>query len=296
MSFKTGEYFRPRTIGEASSLLAEGGGDRHVLAGGTAVMLRGGRQRHNLVDLWNCGMNGISERQEDGTIEFGAMLTVNQLGAASLAGELAGGLIAEACRHLASTSLRNLITLGGNLVQLHPWSDLPPVLLALDAKVVIRQGDAERSVGCDMFFTQNPRAYLQPGELVTGVRIPVSCRGRRGCFTKFRTNQVDFSLVTAVSSCVIDDSRRGTEFRLVAGALGVHPARLTAIEEMLEGQVLTDELIEMAALRARDEIRPSRDLRVSADYRRDVFAVLLKRQLRAIRCGDTIDRHRAGVK
>lgn len=294
MSFKTGDYFRPRTVVEASSLLVEGGGSRLAIAGGTGVMLKRGRQLINLVDLWGCGMNKITERVEDGLVEFGSMLTVNQLGESAYARELAGGIIAEACHNVASISLRNLITLGGNLVQLHPWSDLPPVFLALDATIVITHSGTERVVNSETFFNQNPRTNLQPGDLVTAVHVPASCGRRRGCFTKFRTNHVDYSLVTAVSSCVIDNGGRATEVRLVAGALGVHPVRLSPIEALLEGQELTDELIEMAAVRVRDVIHPSRDLRVSADYRREVFTVLLKRQLRALRCGEK-HRHRNQV-
>lgn len=111
-------YYHPKTLSEALSLLGENKGALTPLAGGTSITISK-KKGAGVVDLQALGLDRIQE--VEGKLEIGAMVKISSLFDDRLIHKYANGVIIKACRQLASTPLRNLITVGGNIVQLHPW-------------------------------------------------------------------------------------------------------------------------------------------------------------------------------
>jgi xanthine dehydrogenase YagS FAD-binding subunit len=160
-------------------------------------------------------------------------------------------------------------------------SDTAPALVALDAQMVIRRGGRERVVEADDYFV-GPKVdirhmtVLEPGDLLTAIRIPATWAGARFYFEKVRDREVwDFPLVN-VASAIRESGGRITEARVVVGAVAARPLRLRDVEEALAGEIVNDELVVRAGEMA---IRGARELRFNA-YKVPLMRNLVKRAVR----------------
>jgi len=160
-------------------------------------------------------------------------------------------------------------------------SDTAPALVALDAQMVIRRGSRERVVDADDYFVGPERdirhlTTLEPGDLLTAIRIPATWADARFYFEKVRDRQVwDFPLVN-VASAIRESGGRIAEARVVVGAVAARPLRLRAVEASLAGQMVTDETLVRAGELAIEGARP---LRFNA-YKVPLMRNLVKRAVR----------------
>jgi xanthine dehydrogenase molybdopterin binding subunit/xanthine dehydrogenase small subunit len=176
----------------------------------------------------------------------------------------------------ASRQIRNRATLGGNLATASPIGDSAPVLLALDASVVIASEVGERIVKLDEFFTGYRRTVLQPGEILKCVIIP-NCRSKRtGFFKVSKRVEMDISTVSAGFALELDGDGVVQSARLAFGGVAPTPVRVRKAEAALTGAHLSD-CVERVAAILRDEFQPIDDVRGSAEYRRELLATLWKR-------------------
>lgn len=277
------EYRAPRTVEEALDHLREFGEDARPLAGGTALILL---MRQRLVrPACLVNLRGIAELGQlgaaDGTVEIGACVTQRQVETSDLARSRLP-VLAETFHHVATLRIRNVATVGGGLAHGDPNQDAPVTLMALGARVRVRGTGGQREVALEDFFTDYYQTSLAPGELVTGVAVPLPAP-RTGCaFLKFLPRTADdYGTVTAAASVTLEaGGERCAAARIALGCVGPTPVRAAAAEAILHGQRLSPEALRAAGEAVKDRLDPMGDHRGSAAYKRDMAAVFLGRAVR----------------
>jgi carbon-monoxide dehydrogenase medium subunit len=282
-------YERPGTIAAAVALLAEHGPAARLLAGGTdlIIRLRDGSIRPTLV----IDLKRIAEL-DDGIREDGAHLTI---GARTTMTQIAGDervrrdyvALAEAAAVVGAVQIRNRATLAGNICNASPAADTAPPLLVYDATVVAAGPAGARRIPIDGFFVRSGVTTLRPGELVTGIELPLPNR-RMGAVHLRRTRRRGHDLASVTLACAVDEL--GVT-RLAYGSVGPRPMLVVD-----ESGVLADPAAPDLAKMERLEIlfagaSPSpRSMRASPEYR---LAMLHLLGLRAV--GTAIERLAEGT-
>ena len=272
-------YERPRTLAQATSLLADAGDGARVLAGGTdlVVGLRDGSIEPSVVvDLkWVDDLGGDTIAAADGVLTFGALATMGQIERdARVLARLPA--LAEAARVVGSVQIRNRATLAGNICNGSPAADTAPPQLVYGATVVVAGPDGDRRVPIDAFILGPRKVDLRRGELVRAIEIPLPAPGFGAAYTRLvRRRGTDLASVTL---CASVDAAGVTQ--LAYGSVG---PRAFLVRD--EGGVLGDEQA-TAETRAAvlDELlsqaTPSpRSIRASPDYRLAMLRVLAERAL-----------------
>ena len=278
------EYFTATDAKHAVALLAEHAPAR-VLAGGTDL----------LADLKSSPAHApktvvdISRARDLRKIELnarglciGALVTHSEIMASKVIADLFPALI-DAAHTIGAVQTRNLGTLGGNLVTAVPSMDSGPTLVALDAQAVIAGSSGKRSVPLAEFFVGPRRTVLKADELLVEIVIPKANLGKPAHFLKtgLRKGQA-LALVNAAGSLWVDAKKNTCrDVRIALGAVAPTVIRATTAEQFLEGRAATPENCAEAGRLAVEDARPISDMRASAEYRRDLVAVLTKRVLEA---------------
>ena len=274
------DYRTPRTVDEALAILSEYGEDARVIAGGTALvtMLRQQLVRPGcLVSLRDVG--GLDRVEAaNGSLRLGALVTHRQSETSPLVRERIP-VLAETFRREATVRIRHMATLGGALAHADPNQDPPVTLLALGARVQIRGAGGSRELAIDEFFRDYYESALAPGEIVTGVTVPVPAAGSGAAFVKFLPRTADDYATVAVAAIVTSDGDRCRDARIALGSVGVTPLRGRAAEALLSGERMSDGLLEAAGEAVKGEVDPLSDHRGSAAYKRDMAAVMVRRAL-----------------
>ncbi|MBA3534827.1 MAG: FAD binding domain-containing protein [Ardenticatenales bacterium] len=270
-------YERPENLATALRLLQDGQGRAVPLAGGTALLGAPPREVESVVDLSGLKLDWISPT-EAGGLSLGAMVTLAALMASEEGRGYAGGTLVEAMRYSAGNLVRNRATLGGTLIGCASSSDLVALLLALGATVVLYEG-TEREIELSDLYRR--RAYhLQPGSLLTEVRLPALPAGSGVSLQRVARTPMDQPILT-VAACATRAGARLGELRLAASALGngADPARLSSAESALRGTELGSSAFDVVLARAADGLAIQGDHLASADYRRAMIPVLVRRAL-----------------
>ena len=274
------EYRAPRTVDEALAILREYGEDARVIAGGTALvtMLRQRLVRPGcLVSLRD--VQGLDRIEAvNGALRLGALVTHREAETSTVVKERIP-VLAETFRRVATVRIRHMATVGGALAHADPNQDPPVTLLALGARVQIRGAGGSRELSVDGFFRDYYESALAPGEIVTGVTVPVPAMGSGAAFVKFLPRTADDYATVAVAAVVTRDGERCREARVALGSVGVTPLRGSAAEAVLSGERVTDRLLEAAGEAVKAEVDPLSDHRGSAAYKREMAAVMVRRAL-----------------
>ena len=278
------EYRAPRGLEEALANLREFGEDARPLAGCTALVLMM-RQRlvrpACLVDLRRirdlCRLQTVN-----GSLHLGACVTHRDVETNPQVRRKLP-VLAETYHHVATIRIRNMATVGGGLAHADPNQDPPVTLLALGARVQARGPHGERQIPLDDFFTDHYQTSLAPGELLTGVTVPLP-GPRTGCaFLKFLPRTADDYATVGAAACLTLDAsgRRCADVRIGLGCVSATPVRAGAAEAVIRGQGLTEELLRAAGEAAKTGLDPIGDHRGSAEYKREMAAVYLGRAVKA---------------
>ncbi len=277
-------YYRPSTVAEACALLAAPGAA--VLAGGTDLLvhMRSGRRTPTaLVSLQE--LPGMVEVQHsDGFTTIGAAAA---LAALTDDAEMLARfpVLADAARYMGSLAVRAQATVGGNLCNASPAADLPPALMALDATVQLQRGEDTRTMPLEQFFTGPGRCALEPGELCIAVVVPTQ-PGRRVVYERLdQRRAMDIAMVSVAAAVETDDAGAVTVARIVLGAVAPTPLRVPEAEAALCGGPLDEARMTAAATAAMAAAKPITDLRATAEYRRDMVGVLVRRALGRLATG-----------
>jgi CO/xanthine dehydrogenase FAD-binding subunit len=278
------DLIHPKTLAEALAVLAEREGDAVPVAGGTNVLvdLRAGKhQPQVLVDVARLpGLRSI--QREDGHLVIGGGTTISDLLYDPLIAQHAPAL-REAASVFANPLIRNRATVGGNLADASPAADTAPPLLALDAEVELASQGGIRRVPLADFLVGVRKTLRRHDELLIAVRFPVPPAGSANHFQKVGLRKADaISVLSAAVAVTRDAAGRCTAARIALGALAPRPLRATAAETLLIGQKLTPAAIAESARLAGEAARPIDDIRGSADYRRQVTEVIVRRLLEKV--------------
>jgi carbon-monoxide dehydrogenase medium subunit len=285
MSF---EYHEPASLAEAVDLGTRFGPDARFLAGGTDLVIqmrRGKVQPRHVVALHRVpGLGGIAV---DGALTLGALVTHRQIERApSFQGALRG--LVEGAEVVGGHQIRNVGTVGGNIVNASPAADVVPVLLALDASVTCAGRAGERTLPLDEFLVGPGQTRRHPEEVLTTIRFPrLAARSATAFLKAGRRRAMEISVVcVAVRLTLDDDGTRCRAARIALGAVAPTTWRARAAERVLEGQPLTADALREAGVQAARDCQPISDVRASARYRRLLVEAMVPRAL--ARCRERI--------
>ena len=273
------EYHRPSTLDEALDVLASTE-DAKVLAGGQSLIplmkLRFATPAH-LVDVNRIdGLAGIEE--SDGWLRIGALTRHHALEQSDVL-KARYPTMAAAAPMISDPIVRNLGTIGGSLAHADPAGDWGSVMLAMGARVAMRSRDrGEREVPVSEFLQGTFTTALEPDEVLTEVRVPATPPGSGGAYLKMERKVGDFATVGVAVQIQLSD---GTVGSAGIALTAVGPGNILAEEAggSLAGVEPTDEAFTAAAVLAAQAADPSSDARGSAEYKRHIVEVFVRRGL-----------------
>lgn len=273
------EYFKPKSLQEASELLLRYAGEGHILNGGTDVIVRmheGLSAPKAIIDIK--GINGLKEitYDEKEGLTIGACATMYEMEQDSNLVEKYR-VLAEASHTVGSCQVRNRATMVGNITNASPLADTATPLLAMDAIVKVFGPEGLREISIHDFFVWVRKTCLKEGEIVVGVKLPAFEEKVFGSYQKHaRRKEVDLSTVCA-SVVKVDGS-----IRIALGSVAPTPIRARKAEAFILGKELTEKVIQEAAEIAVSETTPIGDIRASKEYRQEIVKVLVTRGLKEI--------------
>jgi carbon-monoxide dehydrogenase medium subunit len=276
------KLIRPQVIEEALAEREKYAEDGLPVAGGQSLLV----MLHNkliapkaLIDLERLKeLQGIS-RKPDG-FSVGAMTTFYTLLSSPEIKE-AIPVLAQAAQKVSSTAIRNLGTIGGNLCHNELGADLPPALLTLNGEVELRSRSKSRKLPLVEFFRGFFETALEPDEILCRVEIPKMPAGARGVYLKHAISPEDMAMV-GVAVTVIPDGKkvRGVEeVRIALGGVAAVPFRAKKAEAALKESVIDEQALRAAGELAAAEAEPMTDPHATADYRRKMIKVFVRRAI-----------------
>jgi len=275
------ELHEADSLEEASALMARHGREARLLAGGTDLIvdLKSSRvQARHLVSIGGIGaLHGVTT--DEFGLRIGALTTISQLGAAPAVRQSFASLL-DATQQMAAPQVRNLATVGGNLASAVPCADLPPILIALKARVVIWSAAGSRETPLEAFFLGPRRTTLAAGDVLTAVRVPHPPSRFGAAYARFALRDGNAIAVTAVAaSLALADNGLIHEARIALGAVAPIPVLCRTAGARLAGCSPEDAAFADAAEAAVQSAEPISDVRGSAEYRRELVGVLTGRAL-----------------
>ncbi|ETX04222.1 MAG: hypothetical protein ETSY2_30025 [Candidatus Entotheonella gemina] len=279
------DYYAPSDVGEALSLLTEHGDDAKLLAGGQSLMPMMNMRLATpqvVVDINRiAGLAGIAQAS-DGGLTIGAMTRQRTV---ERSGEVRQRcpLLADAMPWLGHFQIRNRGTIGGSVVHAYPAAELPAVMVALEAELVLRSAERERVVPADEFFVTFLTTATEPDELLTEIRLPAWSAAWGWDIQEVSRRQGDFAMVGSVAMVQVDDAETCRAARLVLFGVGESPVRVASAEARMVGQRLDDALLQEVAEIVTEALDPEGDIHASATYRKEVGGVMARRTLQQAR-------------
>ena len=295
------DYHAPGSLEEALALLGRLD-DAKVMSGGQSLLpmlkLRLATPA-NIVDIGGIpGLDSIGE--EGGYLRIGALVTETALeGDATVAARYP--ILLDTAKVIADPLVRNRATICGNVAHGDPANDHPATMIALRATMVATGPDGERTIGVDDFFHGLFMTALEPGEILTEIRIPSPGEHSGGAYLKLERKVGDYAVAGAAVHLTLDEDGTVTQAGIGLTNLGMAPIRASAAEEVLTGQHFgdhsglrgafrrvreaiartpsDDELIAAASQAAADATDPVADRRGSVEYKRNMARVLTARAI-----------------
>ena len=277
------ELLEPGSLREAIALLDPDDPAIRPISGGTALMLMmkaGVFKPRRLVSLRSVE-NRYSriELGAHGEMHIGALAPLSTLEHSS-AVRTCFPVIARTLRTLSNVRVRNVATIGGHLAHGDPCMDLPPVLSALGARVVIAGPSGERTVGVEKLSVGYYETVLDRNEIISELIIPAQT-GRRAVYLKCTTRSADDWPALGVAVSLDAEGTVVRDASVVVSAATSKPTRLTATEALLRGADVDASVLVRAGVTAADEVIVVADVRGSASYKKQLVRVYVTRAIRA---------------
>jgi len=274
------EYFAPKTVEEALTLLSQYNEESKVIAGGQSllVLMRQGLVAPKyLIDIKGISALDYINLDKNEGLRIGA-LTPHRAIEKSPVIQNGFAVLSEMELKLASVQTRNWGTIGGNLCHADPAGDPAPVLIALNGKLKIASLSEERTVAVEEFSTDYFETALRHGELLTEIQVPNPPPRTGTAYTKFNIIENDMGIAsTAVSITLSPKDETCSDARIVLGAVASVPMRAKEAEKVLVGKEISDALLVKAGQIASEEAEPIADVLASEEYKRELVRVLVKR-------------------
>ncbi len=280
MSFGRFNYHQPETTAEACTLGQKYGRKSAYLAGGTELLvdLRSGRKQVcHVISLG--GLDELKHITMEGDILcIGALVPLSEIAESEIV-KTHFPALSEVIGTMAGRQIRNLGTMGGNFCCGVPCSDTPPISCAANAEIVLTGPEGRRTVAAREFVLAPRVTVLNPGEILTEIRIPRQPAGSGASFQRFSLRRGSALAVASAAVWVLMENGVITEAHIYLGAVGPVPLPAAKAASGLIGHRPGDEIFAAAGAKAAAEAQPISDLRGSAQYRRDVVQVLTVRAL-----------------
>ena len=277
------KYLAPKTIDEALFLLSQYKGRAKVIAGGTDVVpqlkRREIRAPEYIIDLKGISDLDYIKYDEVGGLTLGALATIHAVETSSIIREKFSVLF-QAAESMASAQVRNRGTIVGNICNAVPSADTAPALLALEAKLKLLSQKGARMVNIEDFFTAPNKTVLSDEEILQEIQVPNLPPYSKGRYLKLTPRRSMDLAIVGVAVVVILGDGICNDIRIALGAVAPTPIRAKRAEGILRGQKFNSEVMEKAAQIAAEESRPIDDHRASAEYRREMVKVLVKRAIK----------------
>lgn len=278
------DYFEPKSIGEAVSVLSKYDGSAKALAGGTdlIVMMQNKKIRPKcLVNIKHIpNLNYIRYDAVHG-LRIGALTTLGDIEKSAQIKKW-HGILHQVAHKMASPSIRSVATVGGNLCNASPAADMAPPLICLLSKAKIAGPKGNRTVNLEDFFVGPGTTVLRSNELLLKVQIPPLPPRMAAVYLRHgKRGAAEVATVGIAAMLILESSgARCREARIAIGSAAPTPLRVPEAEKMLAGKVIDEALIEKVAQVVSDASRPISDVHSSAQYRKEMVELFTRRSLK----------------
>ena len=270
----------PKNLKKALALISE---EYKVIAGGTDIIIELRKQNKPAKLLNISQLNELKKiKKTNNEISIGSTTSVTNIISDKRIKKYFP-LIIESCSLLGSKQIRNRATLGGNIVNAAPCADSVPPLILYNAKVIVQSKNTIREIPVKDFVIKNYQTQIKPDEILTAVVIPLPQKKFYHSYEQLgRRNAVNITRMSVGAMLYIDDDKKVSDCRIVAGSLFDRPQRINDIEEIFTGKVFTKELIDEIEKPLHNIIDASIGTRWSSEYKTPVFINLCKDVLKGI--------------
>ena len=278
------EYHAPTSLSKALDLLEKYDGKAKVLAGGTDLLVS--MKKREILPEHLISLKGITKlkgiHDEKKGMKIGASVTLGEIEHSKMIQDKFR-VLWDAAQVMASSQVRNLGTIGGNLCSAAPSADTAPPLIVLDASVEIVSSNGKRTVPAEKFFKGPGEPDLNPGEILTQIIIPNPLKKSGGAYFKLmRRAAMDLAQVGVAVCLSLDSKKRICKgARIALGAVGSTPIRALKAEQILLNKELNETVGKEAGKIASQEANPRSSMRASKEYRSEMIEVLTKRAVMA---------------
>jgi aerobic carbon-monoxide dehydrogenase medium subunit len=272
-------YERPQSLDAVLALLAENHSDTKILAGGQSLVpMMNFRlaKPERLIDI-NRLPNLDYIRLDGAEIAIGALARHADVKDSALVAQHAP-LMHAAYEWIAHAAVRNRGTLCGNLCHCDPASEMPAIMLACGATMVLQSKAKTRRVAAADFFLGLYETAVQPDEMLVEVRVPIAPPGQTFGFLEVSMRKGDYAWVVVACLATLS-AGKFTQVAITAAGIGSCAVRLTDVEKAVNGQSATQATCDQAGQLAYDQVEPFGDVANSAQYRRDLVRTLVSRTL-----------------
>jgi carbon-monoxide dehydrogenase medium subunit len=275
------DYACPTTLPEAIQLLASNDDAKAIAGGQSLVPMLAFRlsQPSLLVDLRKLAdLRGI--RISDAGVTLGAMVRWRDIEDDERL-ETAHPLLKAAISHVAHYQIRNRGTVGGSIAHADPAAEMPGIAMTCDAEIAVVGKSGAHVIQAADFFQGALTTALTTDEIIVEIRLPAWPAGRRWGFQEFARRRGDFAM--AAAAVFYDQDARGKVRNAHVGVIGVgdRPLRLTAVEDVLNGESIDEATIAKADAATSAAVEPQDDIHASAAYRRSLVGTMVERALRS---------------
>jgi carbon-monoxide dehydrogenase medium subunit len=283
------DYNAPASFEELFAVIAKNDdskSDIKFLAGGTDLVPKislereqvpkAGEKDLNVVYLGKLGLDSVTENDKE--VRIGALATFTDIANSAVVKKSVPALL-EAIQEIAGVTVRNTATLGGNIMNASPAADSVPVLVALDAKFVLKGPGGEKTVAAADFFTGPGKTAAGASEVLTEIVIPK--QAGKAAFKKLGRRKAETLSVVNAAAYVEADGGAVKTVRVAVGSVAPTVVRCKAVEQALAGKAATAETVKAASEAVLSEISPIDDIRATAWYRKKVAPVLVRRAIEA---------------
>ena len=276
------ELAEPTSLAAAIKLLNPDDPTIRPIAGGTALMLMmkaGVFNPEKLVSLRKIESKYSSISADAKGLKIGAMTTLGALERSAEVSRITP-IISRTLQTLSNVRVRNVATVGGALAHGDPHMDLPPVLMALGATMIVIGPKGERPLAVEELFSGYYETVLEKNELIAEVHVPAQGT-RKAAYYKVTTGSADDWPALGVAAVIEADGKAIKTARIVASAATDKATRLKATEALLNGKTVTDALLKQAGEAAVSESEFIADVRGSVPYKRELMKVYVRRAVNA---------------
>jgi carbon-monoxide dehydrogenase medium subunit len=275
------DYVAPSTLKETLELLDRSREQAKIMSGGTDLvpLLKSDQTSPQLIiDVGKLTeLDYITE--VDGGLRIGALTTHATIERSELVRKKARSL-AEAAHEVGTAQIRNVGTIGGNLCNASPAADTAPPLLAMNAAIRVAGAQTDRTVPLREFFVGVKKTVLGNHEMVTEVLIPGEWSGTKQAFVKLGKRNANALSVASAAVALRFEKNICTKAGMALGSVGPTALIAAKAQEVLRGHKIDESILDKVCETAKQEANPITDMRGTAEYRREMSGVLLRKAVR----------------